>query len=447
MFDTIASCRAMMQRWWNPSNYDGITSHKNALHLIQLRWIAVVGQITTIVFVNQVLRIPTPTAAMLGFVIFLIAFNLASALRWHDSQHVARGELFIALLVDVFTLTAQLYLSGGTQDPFAFLYLMQIVICAVLLDSVSTWCIVIIASACLYGLSLHAVPLRIPPDLDAGEITTAGIVICFVLNATLSTLFITRINQNLRARQAQVATLRQREVEEDHIVRMGLLASGAAHELGTPLATMSVLLGDWQHMPKLQQDAELQSDLREMQVQLARCKHIISGILSSAGEMRSDSSAMTTARGFLDALVAEWQTARSVEQFEFDNRLEADFQMAFGTALKQMLCNVLDNAAEASPRWLRFSVVRSDDMLTFEVTDSGPGFAAEILDQVGKPYRSTKGGSGRGLGLFFVVNLARKLGGTVAAQNRSDASGAIVRIALPLSTICLDFRQEAGNDV
>ena len=86
----------------------------------------------------------------------------------------------------------------------------------------------------------------------------------FVLNAALLVVFVTRINRNLRERDAQLADLRQRAAEEEHIVRMGLLASGAAHELGTPLATLSVILGDWRRMPDFAADPELAEEIDEM---------------------------------------------------------------------------------------------------------------------------------------------------------------------------------------
>ncbi len=88
-----------------------------------------------------------------------------------------------------------------------------------------------------------------------------------------------------------LAALRQRAAEEEHIVRMGLLASGAAHELGTPLATLSVILGDWLRMPAFADDAELRAEIGEMQAQLQRCKSIVSGILLSAGEARGEAPA------------------------------------------------------------------------------------------------------------------------------------------------------------
>ena len=109
------------------------------------------------------------------------------------------------------------------------------------------------------ALALFGRPLALPPDHDRGlpSLYIQGMLICFVLNAALLVIFITRISRNLRARDARLADLRQRAAEEEHIVRMGLLASGAAHELGTPLATLAVILGDWRRMPPFAADPEL----------------------------------------------------------------------------------------------------------------------------------------------------------------------------------------------
>src|SRR6202023_2104357 len=146
-----------------------------------------------------------------------------------------------------------------------------------------------------------------------------GMFICFVLSATLLVLFITRINRNLRGRDAHLARLRQQSAEEDHIVRMGLLASGAAHELGTPLATLSVILNDWQHMPVLKRAPELQHEIAEMQAQVERCKSIVSGILLSSGEVRGEGALRTTIKTFVNELVTEWRAARSPRRFDYVN--------------------------------------------------------------------------------------------------------------------------------
>jgi two-component system sensor histidine kinase RegB len=215
-------------------------------------------------------------------------------------------------------------------------------------------------------------------------------------------------------------------------------------ELGTPLATLSVILGDWQHLPHFSSDPELLAEVSEMQVQIERCKSIVSGILLSAGEARGDSSAKTTVSEFLQELVDEWRATRPVSAFTYENRFGDDVLMVDDSAIEQMICNVLDNALEASPRWLRLDAAREGDALTLTVTDAGPGFAPGMLSQFGKPYQSTKGRPGAGLGLFLVVNVARTIGGTVEAHNRSEG-GAIVKITLPLAAIALEEEPAHGH--
>jgi two-component system sensor histidine kinase RegB len=217
---------------------------------------------------------------------------------------------------------------------------------------------------------------------------------------------------------------------------MGLLASGAAHELGTPLATLSVILGDWRRMPEFRRKPELQEELTEMETQLQRCKAIVSGILLSSGEARGESSSRTTIRTFLDRLAEEWRASRPVHDFDYQNRLLHDLPVVFDSTLKQMIFNVLDNALEASPDWVGMEAEREGDTLVLSVSDAGPGFAPDMLAHFGKPYQSTKSKPGHGLGLFLVVNVSRTLGGTVSASNRPQG-GALVRLTLPLAAVTL----------
>jgi two-component system sensor histidine kinase RegB len=416
-----------------------VAGHKNMLQLIELRWIAVIGQITTIAGAILVFDVHLPLVQMLEVLACLIAFNVASHLRWHEHRPVTNNELFLALLVDVASLTMQLYLSGGTTNPFAFLYLLQVILSAVLLEAWSTWTIVGITLACLAGLSIFARPLPLPFDHARGisSLYVQGMLICFVLNAALLVVFISRITTTLRGKAAQLADLRQRAAEEEHIVRMGLLASGAAHELGTPLATLSVILGDWKRMREFKENPDLIEEITEMQAQLKRCKSIVTGILLSAGETRGESAVRTTIRGFLDDLAEEWRESRQVGELAYVNRIAHDLPVAFDSALKQTIDNLLDNALEASPGWVGLEASLDAGTLLLSVTDRGPGFAPGMLTQLGKPYQSTKGRPGGGLGLFLVVNVARTLGGTVTASNRPEG-GAEVRLTLPMKAIALE---------
>ncbi|MGO4377040.1 ATP-binding protein [Pseudoduganella sp. RAF53_2] len=417
--------------------------HKNMQQLIQLRWLAVFGQVITIAVATLGFGIQLPLPAMLSVLVCLAAFNIASTLRWQEQMAVSNRELLLALLVDVASLTLQLYQSGGTTNPFVFLYLLQVILGVVLLDKGSTWLVVGVTAACLAGLAVFSKPLALPLDHGRGifSLYVQGMLLCFVLDAALLVFFTSRIMENSRAGAAKLADLRQRAAEEEHIVRMGLLASGAAHELGTPLATLAVILGDWRRMPEFKGNPELLEEIAEMQTQLQRCKSIVSGILLSAGEARGESSEPTTINTFLSELVEEWRGSRPVASFEFVNHISRDVGVVSDSTLQQMICNVLDNALEASPEWLRMQAGINGDMLELLVTDAGPGFSSEMLAQFGKPYQSSKGQPGRGLGLFLVVNVARMLGGAVTASNRAEG-GASVRLTLPMSAIALPEEYE-----
>ena len=414
------------------------TGHKNMLHLIHLRWLAVGGQIATILVATWGFGIQLPLFNMLAVMVCLIAFNIGSHLRWHEERVVSNRELFLAMLVDIASLTAQLYFTGGIYNPFVFLFLLQVILSAVLLRAESTWLVVAITTLCLAFLSIVNKPLVWPLNstYKLADLYATGLVICFVLNAALLVIFITRIGRNLRAGDAALASLRQRAAEEEHIVRMGLLASGAAHELGTPLATMSVVLGDWKRMPQFSKDPAMLEEIEEIEGQLLRCKSIVSGILLSAGETRGESSSKTSLNEFFESLVEEWESSRPAQYFEYTNSIDEEFTVAFDSTVKQIVFNVLDNALEVSPNWLRFEVSKNQEQLFLTVADQGPGFRADILEQVGTPYNSSKGRPGGGLGLFLVMNVARTLGGTLTVNNRKEG-GAEVVIALPLNAMIL----------
>lgn len=409
----------------------------NLLQLIQMRWLAVGGQLLTILIVEFLLDVPLPLVEMVTLLAVLAVFNVASWLRYRLALPVSNGELFAGLLVDVAVLTGQLYYSGGSANPFIYLYLLQVAVGSVLLVPRYTWAMVVATSLCFVALTQWHHPLALPgsggPTPPAHYV--GGLLACFLINASLLVIFIGRIGRNLRQRDARLADLRQRAAEEEHIVRMGLLASGAAHELGTPLATLSVILGDWARMTPFAAEPELREEIEQMQVQVSRCKAIVTGILQSAGETRGEAPEATTLHDFLDELVENWRQTRPVKVLEFDRQHLPDVPFISDTALKQMIDNVLDNALESAPQGaIRIIASCQDDTLTLRVQDEGPGFTPQMLKRFGKPYESSKGRTGGGLGLFLSVNVARTLGGRIEAHNR-PTGGAEVVITLPLASL------------
>jgi two-component system, sensor histidine kinase RegB len=405
---------------------------ENMRQLIQLRWIAVAGQTATILIVHFGLGVPLPLPEMLGVAVTLAVANLAATMAL-PRHHVRTTEILIALLLDTGALTLQLYFSGGATNPFISLYLLQVVLGAILLPSSSVGILVAATGLSYALLSVRYVPLVLPRGLwaETADLFTAGRLLSFLLVAGLVVLFITRISRNLRARDAYLADLRQRAAEEDGIVRMGLFASGAAHELGTPLGSLAVILADWRRMPVIARDPELAGEVAEMQAEVQRCKAIVSDILHSAGQPRGDAMGGMTATAFLDAVVEGWRPTRPDMPLDYRQIGLGNAVIAVDPALRQAIWNLLDNAAEASPSGISLSATPEDDMLVIAVHDTGPGFAPSELAGVGKLYQSTKG-AGHGLGLFLATNVARRLGGRLEARN-SERGGAEVRLLLPLA--------------
>jgi len=427
------------------SSIQQTANKKNLLLLVMLRWLAVGGQVATILVVQLWFRIPLPLLPMGGVIVFLVALNLLSLYRCRSPAVITDSELFVELLLDVAALTLQLRLSGGAMNPFVSLFLLQVILGAGLLRTVLIWIVVAVTSACFIWLmgSYREIDLSAYERRHAHGRTSVfdlhlyGMFICFLLAAVLLVLFVTRINRNLREQDRRVAELRQQSAEEEHVIRMGLLASGAAHELGTPLATLSVILNDWERMPKLRGDLGLGEELDEMRTALGRCKDIVSRVLLAAGEARGENTERTTILGFLDDVVAEWEDTRGPARLQYSTDIDADTAIASDTVIRQILLNVFDNALEASPDWVGIQASRRDQLLAVTVRDKGAGFVPEILANFGKPYQSTKGRSGRGLGLFLVVNVLRKLGGTVVARNNPEG-GASVELCLPINALSIE---------
>ncbi len=408
---------------------------RNFMLLVQLRWLAVGGQIATILAVRYLLGIPLPVHTMLMTAMLLVVLNLLVLIA--ERRHTPTNlQLLAGLIVDVGSLTLQLYLSGGATNPFVTLFLLQVVLGAVLLEAWSSWLLVAVTSLAFALLTVAFRPIALPV-LYASHLSLPFLFASwfnFTLAAVLLVAFVTRIAHNLGDRDARLARLRQRAVEEEHIVRMGLLASGAAHELGTPLASLSVALGDWRHESAISANPALAAEVEDMRIEVARCKHILAGILFAAGEVTGEAPAPTKLRRFVSGIVADWTGPAHAT---LDDQLPHDATIVADRALAQALINLLDNAAEAGATHIVVAVARDDDQLVLAVRDDGHGFPPSILGNIGKPYQSSKDRQGAGLGLFLSTNVLRTLGGTLDARNLLSG-GAEVTLRLPFGALLFE---------
>ena len=429
------SFRALLRPMLATANAAG---HQNMFQLVQVRWLAVAGQLATIMLTQLAFGIRLPMVPMLAVLAGLVLLNAASLALLLFKGPITNGALFGALLLDVAALSAQLYLSGGATNPFVSLFLLQVVLGSVLLDRWSSWMLVIATSVAFALMTVFYRPIVLPPTINRSlfALHVQGMWVCFALVAVLLVLFVSRINANLRTQDLRLADIQRQAVEEEHIVRIGMLASGAAHELGTPLSSLSVILGDWRHIDAIAHDPDLLRDVEDMQAEIQRCKAIVTSILMSSGDPRGEETRATTVRALFDRIVADWSGARDFNGIRFDDRFGEDVSIAADVVLQQAVFNLLDNAAEVSPERIDVILGRADDALVLTVRDAGAGFAAEQLANLGNPYNSSKSELGRGLGLYLVGNVARKLGGSIVARNREDG-GAELILSLPLVAIQL----------
>lgn len=211
---------------------------------------------------------------------------------------------------------------------------------------------------------------------------------------------------------------------------MGLFATSAAHELSTPLSTISVILSDFKKM-KFEKDVIEDVELAELQ--LERCKKILSGILSSSGKARLENAKPTSIKEAFASLIKEWSDLRIPQNLIYEFEGKSDKKIILSNDLELAFFNIFDNALEESPNLISILVKSDNDELKVIVEDQGKGFSKEILNNIGKPNLTNKSGN-NGLGLFLAINSFLALGGNLKADNKKEG-GAKVKITIPLKNL------------
>lgn len=415
----------------SPTNIAQDAARRNLAQLNRMRWIAVAGQLLAIWGTVVLLDVSSlPWRLMLPVVGFLIFLNLFSGWRQRRGFPITDLTVTIELLMDVACLTILLYLSGGASNPFVSLFILQVILGIVLLPRGHAAAVLLATIAAHFWLTGNGVPLPLPHRWHGAgpsflDLHLQGMFLSFLLAASLLTWFVTRITANLRERDAQIQALRQQMLEEDHLVRLGLLSSGAAHELGTPLTTLAVTLDDWAAYGPPEGPA-LTDKIAVMQRELSRCRQIVSEMLLSSGQERLEEAQAMRARAFLEAALGGLDLPARIR---FDAR--CDPLIMADPMLEQAVRQLVDNAVEAGSRAIRITLSPAGpEHLSLIIADDGPGFPPEILADPGQPYQSDKEGPGRGLGLFLAGNVMRRLNGEMHLANLDQ--GAQVTLLLPV---------------
>jgi two-component system sensor histidine kinase RegB len=388
--------------------------------LIRLRWGAVAGQLGTIL-VAEALWGGLPLRFLLLPVAALAASNgLVAATRARaGSPRLLCGA---ALTLDTLLLTALLALSGGAYNPFSVLYLVHIALAATVLGARWTWFLAALSIAC-YGL-LFLAP---PSDPHAGHrgdelgVHLQGMWVAFVVAALLTAYFVVRLSSDLERRDATMASLRERAARQERLSAVMTLAAGAAHELGTPLATIAVASRELERQIRALPEPgsrALAEDAALIRSELERCRAILGRLAADSGSRPGETPQAADAASLVAEIVAGVPAAGRA-RLRVEQARPGNGPSVPRGALVQVALSLLQNAFEAGEGPVRLSVEASATRLVLRVEDEGRGMSPEVLARAGEPYFSTKApGQGLGLGLFIARTLSEQMGGRLRLESR-----------------------------
>ncbi|KGE02569.1 ATP-binding protein [Pseudohaliea rubra] len=406
----------------------------NLRSLLAIRAIALLGQAGVFLWV-LLWSHGTPSLAGFGIGLSgLAVFTLATLWRSRQPWPVTDFEFFGQLLGDVGIWSTLMYFSGGADNPFISYYIVPVVVSAAVLPWRYTW-LVTGASLIAYSTLLFIYvpfPLFSPhasPDHGAGgNMHTLGMWFNFLFSAGLITYFVVRMAAILRAQADRDAKQREDRLRNDQIMAVASLAAGTAHELATPLATMTVTVDELLADPALTTGAR--ADCEVLRDQLATCRSTLRE-LSSTAEL---TSATRPRRQALDRFAREtlerWAVRRPTVRHSFDTQGGAAPAVLTEPTLAQALENLLNNAADSGGDRVDVSAHWDEREGRITVRDNGPGLPRELLADPGKPVLLA---SPRGLGIGLMLSHAavERHGGRIELRNVEGGSEA--RLLLPLA--------------
>ena len=416
---------------YNPSMnlYTSLPGHVQLRRLVNLRNFAVAAQLVTLFAAWKILGLDLEWLPMLIVIATLATINIFTYLRLRNSKPVISLELFLQLSIDVFGLSILLYYAGGSTNPFISLYLLPLVIAAATLPSRYTWGMAALTTACYSALMVYYTPLpHNHEDMDnAFNTHVLGMWLGFVISAVVVAYFVVKMAQAVRSRDELLVKVREEILRNERIVALGTQAAGAAHELGTPLSTMAVVIGELQHEVCV---PELRESLTLLDEQVRGCRRILDKMMLNAQD--NGSSTLQTADYMMAELLDEWQLLRPAAQYRYDNSASQPSPLIqTDVTLRAALMNLLNNAADASPELIEINTSRNNSLFILEILDRGEGVNEEIALKIGSAFFTTKT-EGHGLGLFLANATIERLGGTVRLYNR-DGGGATTRLTLPIA--------------
>lgn len=416
--------------------------------LVRLRWLAVIGQSAAVFAVEFWLGYHLPLSICLALIALSGWLNVFLSFRWRGSQRVTVRAAALLLGYDLLQLAGLLYLTGGLENPFAILFLVPVTISATSLPMAWTVSLGLLGLVCASFLAFVHRPLPwaaneafIVPPLYLGGLWAA------IVSATVfSAIYARRIAEEARLMSSALQATEMVLAREQRLSALDGLAAAAAHELGTPLATIALVAKELKReLPKKFAHAD---DIDLLISQAARCREILTR-LAVPEQLSDEMYQLVGLEAMLEDMVAPLRGSDVtvvVDAKPSDGKSPAP-TFRRNPAITYGLGNLLENAIDFAASRLEVKARWSQTQVTLNVIDDGPGFDQNIFDRLGDPFVTTRPGygngpppeggehEGMGLGLFIAKTLLERSGAVVTLANRKNAKGAHIAITWPRDAV------------
>lgn len=405
--------------------------------LAAIRWVALAGQVVTLLVVHHWFAFHLPITLALVIVAASAALNLTLIRRRPSRDRLNEREAAFYLGFDILQLTALLFVTGGLGNPFSLLLLAPVTVSATILTRRSTIHLCLVAMVCTSVLAFVHLPLPwAAEEFTLPPIYTAGLWVAMMVALAFNAAYAWWVADEARRISAALAATQEALAHQQRMAAVGALAAAAAHELGSPLGTIAVVAREL--VRELPDDSDVAEDARLLLSETQRCRDILAS-LARRSEAEPDGAFSEMP---FDALVE--QAAAPYERAEVDVIFEVhapDGSPLTTPApttrptpeLLHGLGSIIQNAVQFAVATVEVTVAwDANGALSVEVEDDGPGFAASVLSRLGEPYVSTRAGRDghMGLGLFIARTLLERTGAEIDFENRPDG-GARVAVRWP----------------
>jgi len=406
-------------------------SRQNLWRLTWIRLLVLAAQAATLGFAYLSDMVTLAWLPLLVLLALSLSMCVLTSLRLRCSWPVTELEFALHLVMDLFVHSGLLYYVGGSTNPFVAYYLVPLTIAAATLPWLYS---VVLSGLALSGYTALLIWYR-PLPLQGEHIDDLlinlhlfGMWLNFVLSAAFITFFVSKMSEAVREQDQLRAARREDSMRDQQLLAVATQAAGAAHELSTPLSTMSVLLTELRHAHC--DETDLQEDLTLLQEQIKLCKGTLQQLVRAAEADRRQTIEKHSVADWLEGSLNRWHLMRPEATYRYQLIAEGAAPMLLlPVDLTQALLNLLNNAADACPDNLMIQLCWDSQWIIITIRDYGGGVPLAIAEQLGKPFFTTKG-KGFGLGLFLSQISVSRVGGTVKLYNQ-DGGGTLTELRLP----------------